>query len=30
LCLKRVDFDRRLRLLGVRMGGLRHAAADGA
>jgi DNA polymerase IV len=29
LCLKRVDFDRKLRLLGVRMGGLRHAAAHG-
>jgi DNA polymerase IV len=28
LCLKRVQFDRRLRLLGVRMGGLRHAAQE--
>jgi DNA polymerase IV len=30
LCLKRVDFSRRLRLLGVRMGALRHAAATEA
>jgi DNA polymerase IV len=26
-CLKRVVFDRKLRLLGVRMGALRHAGA---